>query len=379
MGGGTKTTQTAKLSPEEKAFIVKQTELAEFQLGELQTQRDLQAAERERLEPFAAQIEELAPLQLELARQQIERSLEFAPIEKELLQAEIDRIRQGGRATPEQLALIKEQADRAIAAGETDIERFRTESLRGIKEQLAPSLGLRPTDSPILDRGGLIAAEAQRQQGQLVQGVRGAEAAAGLSFPLAQGALQSGQAQFQQQLLSSTQQFQAQLRDAAFANRLRLSSQPQQLGLGLATGIPFPNPQFSRSITQRTSGGGGIGTVISGIGAVGGLLSGIGSIFTPSSRALKRDPERAESGMRDITHEATLEKIEKLPVERWRYKEGIGLGDADHIGPYAEDFEEVFDVGDGVTINLLDAVGIGLSATKGLANKVRLLEHATYS
>ena len=78
--------------------------------------------------------------------------------------------------------------------------------------------------------------------------------------------------------------------------------------------------------------------------------------------------------MRDITHEATLIKIEDLPVERWRYKEGLGLGDSDHIGPYAEDFKETFGVGDGVTINLLDAVGVGLSATKGLAKKVKKLE-----
>ena len=83
--------------------------------------------------------------------------------------------------------------------------------------------------------------------------------------------------------------------------------------------------------------------------------------------------------MRDITHEATLEKLEDLPVERWRYKDGLGLGDRDHLGPYAEDFRGTFGLGDGKTINIIDAIGIGLSATKGLAKKVKVLEHVTFT
>ena len=127
-----------------------------------------------------------------------------------------------------------------------------------------------------------------------------------------------------------------------------------------------------------TSGGGGIG--IGSLFSFGGNVIGA---FARSSREVKRDPKGIglskepgkEHPARQIDHEETLARVEGLPVERWRYKEGLGLGDRDHVGVYAEDFTEAFGVGDGKTINYLDAIGIGLSATKGLAERVRRVEH----
>lgn len=318
--------------------------------------------------------ERIPPSAEELRRQEIS---------DELLELELERIRNPGGVTPQQQALIDEAFDRAIAAGEIDIERFQTELNQRIFQEFAPSAGLRPGDTPVLDRAGIVAAEAARQQGQLISGLRGQQAATSLTFPLAQNQLTAQRTQFQQQFGESITQFQEQLRQQAFTNRLNVQGQTGGFGLGLATGIAVPFPGIQQGSTTTTSGGGtlgGLGSLLSGAGAFGSLFSA-GSVFGPaaaaSSRELKRDPERSESGMRDITHEATLEKLEDLPVERWRYKEGLGLGDRDHVGPYAEDFRETFGIGDGKTINYLDAIGVGLSATKGLAKKVRLLEHAT--
>ncbi|KKM75931.1 hypothetical protein LCGC14_1385310 [marine sediment metagenome] len=249
---------------------------------------------------------------------------------------------------------------------------FKTYEAKGNREDLSDVIYMiSPTDTPFIDRAARIAEEAVRQQGQLVSGLRQAEATAKLNFPLAAQQLQSAQTQFQQQLRESTSQFQGQLRNNAFLNRLRLSESPQQLGLGLATGVSVPSlgraPGGSRTVTS--GGGGGIG--------IGGILSGVGGIIGAfSSRELKRDPEGIGlSNPRRIDHEETLEKVEKLPVERWRYKEGLGLGDRDHLGPYAQDVRESFGVGDGETISIIDAIGIGLSATKGLAERVRKVEH----
>ena len=388
--GGSSTTTVDPPTAEETALTVKQTELAEFQLVELRRQVDLQEAEQERLEPLLQQLEELQPLQFELAQQDLQRALELGPIQDELLQLELENIKRGGAATPEQEQLIGQATELGIERGESDIAKFQKDATERIAQELAPALGLRPTDTPVLDRAARIAEEAVRQQGQLVTGLRQAEATAKLNFPLAAQQLQSSQTQFQQQLAEATSQFQGQLRNSAFLNRLRLSEAPQQFGIGLVGGISVPG--LGRSLqgsTKRTSGG-------IGLSGIGGILSGVGNIIGAfrSSRELKRDPEgiglsskpeeleegedgiyRPVNSKRQIDHEETLARVERLPVERWRYKEGLGLATGDHIGGYADNFRDSFGIGDGETINIIDAIGIGLSATKGLAARVRHLEH----
>jgi hypothetical protein len=71
---------------------------------------------------------------------------------------------------------------------------------------------------------------------------------------------------------------------------------------------------------------------------------------------------------------ALLAAVAKLPVETWRYKAETGLETRPHIGPYAEDFQAAFGVGDGVTINPIDAVGVCLAAIQALTQKVESLE-----
>ncbi len=350
------TVQPSEPSAEERALQGKQLELATFQLEELRRQSTLQ-------QEFAADIGPLLEQQTADAQLARERSEQLFPIQEELLQLALDDIRRGGAATPEQIDLIQQAGDAALERAGVDIERFRTEGLTALREELAPSLGLRPGDTPILDRGARVAAEATRQGGQLAAGVRGAEATARLNFPLAQSQLLQSSALGQQNLAQATSQFQDQLRQAAFTNRLNLQSNVGGLGLGLATGVSVPFPGFQRGSTT-SSGGFGLKEVAGLAGGAGGLLTGIAAF---SSRDLKTDKT-------PIDEDEVLEKVTNLPIEAWRYKEGLGLTTEPHVGTYAEDFQETFGLGDGKTLNLMDTTGVLMASVKSLDKKVKRLE-----
>ncbi len=93
-----------------------------------------------------------------------------------------------------------------------------------------------------------------------------------------------------------------------------------------------------------------IGTVI-GVGA---------SLLMLSDENVKVD-KRAVRG-------SLLEKLKKVRVEKWKY-----MGeDTDHIGPYAQEFNDTFGVGqdDTSTISVLDALGVTLGAVKELSERI---------
>lgn len=91
------------------------------------------------------------------------------------------------------------------------------------------------------------------------------------------------------------------------------------------------------------------------------------SVCPPSSRTFK-----TADGSIDTA--ALLAAVAALPVEAWRYKPETGLGTETHIGPYAEDFQAAFGVGDGVTISPTDAIGVCLAAIQALSQKIESLE-----
>ena len=89
--------------------------------------------------------------------------------------------------------------------------------------------------------------------------------------------------------------------------------------------------------------------------------------------AMMMSSENAKVNKQLIEHDKTLEAVDSLRVERWQYKDGDG---AEHIGPYAEEFRKLFNVGDGTHIGVIDAIGVCLSAIKGLNNKIHAMEVA---
>jgi hypothetical protein len=269
MGSKQSSTTTVTRSPEEIAFQGKQLEIAQQQLDLIKQNAAFQQTAFDKYGPI------LDAQAAEMERQGA-RAKELEPIQDELLQRELEAIRRGGAASPEQMAAIDDAIGSSQSRGEIDINRFLGESFEGLREELAPSMGLRPTDTPIFDRGARIAAEGVRQQGALTETLAGARANATLNFPLAAQQVQSGQIQFQQGLMQAQNQFQQQLRDAAFTNRLRLTGTQGGLGVSLIGASSPIAPSFGGSQTTTTRGGGfGIGQVL---GGVGGLASGLGAI-----------------------------------------------------------------------------------------------------
>ena len=360
-GGSTSTTVVEAQTPtaEETELINRQIELADFQLQELQRQSALQETAFDELGP-------LLDIQTAEAERQAERALALEPVQDELLQLQLEQIRRGGAASPEQIEAINEATGEALSQGESDILRFTGLAQEQLREELAGSLGLRPGDTPILDRGARIATEGVRQQGQLASGLREANATARLNFPLASAQVFGAQNQFQQSLAQSAQEFSAQLRDAATLNRLRLGQTQGSLGLGLATGIPGNLGAISSNLASRrgststtsTSGGGlGLGSILS-------AASTLGHFVVPSSRAIKENNT-------PINEVSALEALMALPVEAWNY-----IGDnTTHIGVMAEDFQDKTGLGDGKTISVVDALGLVMAATQTLTKRVKELEH----
>lgn len=89
-------------------------------------------------------------------------------------------------------------------------------------------------------------------------------------------------------------------------------------------------------------------------------VAGIGlSVLALSDENVKHDKRPAKS---------LLDKLKSVRVDRWKY-DGE---DNDHIGPYAQEFNDTFEVGaeNRTMINLVDAVGVAMGAIKELNQKV---------
>lgn len=93
--------------------------------------------------------------------------------------------------------------------------------------------------------------------------------------------------------------------------------------------------------------------------AIGNLAGGIGALAAFSSIELKgkiSTPSTAE----------ILENVRELSLDKWKYKDI----DQAFLGPYAEEFSERFGIGDGKTINMVDAIGVLFGAIKELDKKL---------
>ncbi len=357
LGARTKGTTTVALTKEQKALTKQQVKIGEFQLAELERQRAVQDEAFGAVEPSASAFDRFVG-------EQTGDTAQLDAAQDELLQDMLNRIRAGGSATPEEIELINSATEQAIAAGESDITRFMKLGLEQLRDELAPQLGLRPGDTPILDRGGRVVAEGTRQQGQLVRDLRSQQFLSRLGFPLQRaqtlGTLNLGQ----QDLATARKEFLANLKLSAFVNRLNLAQRQTSAGLGLAgQGQPNVAPIFSSvgSVSKGVDASQGQLNMTQSFANVAGGVTSLGGLTTAggfSSRALKNTQG-------PVDDEAILAALASIPVEKWTYKGE----DKEHIGTFAEDFKEAFGVGDGQTINYLDAIGVLMAAVKALANR----------
>lgn len=287
-GGGSVTVnnQTAPMSPEEAHLLDLQTQLSQAQLdnvnalkpyqtelinqsiSNLQSQGKYQAALDAAITPEQ---------QAQAAADQFKQAQAMAPMQQQLLQMQLDDLKRGGAATDAQKKLIGDAADSAIAAGTGDINTQTQRGIGMIADELANSRGMRLSDSPITGEAALLTRAGNDQVASLTKNLRAAQAQGVLNYPLAAQSLQSGINMNQQQLFQSAQNFQDQLRQQAYQNRLALTGPTTTTGLGLSSvGSPASSIyalNSTRGGTQTTNKGLGIGDWLSAGSKVMGMFS----------------------------------------------------------------------------------------------------------
>src|SRR5687767_12517589 len=154
------------MTEEEKLLLRLNTELTQHQLQNIQLlapfQRellDLSLADMKRNRADADALDRAISPE-DRAKQQkddFERAKRLGPVQDEIMQRQLEEIRRGGAATPEQLARIKAAADAGISAGSADIDASTQRGIGLISDELANSRGLRLSDSPISSEAALLA------------------------------------------------------------------------------------------------------------------------------------------------------------------------------------------------------------------------------
>lgn len=95
----------------------------------------------------------------------------------------------------------------------------------------------------------------------------------------------------------------------------------------------------------------------------------IGQALGMGMSLLMLSDEGAKHSKRSVLDDGSLlDKLKKVRVDKWKYNGE----DQDHIGPYAQEFNETFGVGTKhkKMISLVDAVGVAMGAIKELNEKV---------
>lgn len=85
----------------------------------------------------------------------------------------------------------------------------------------------------------------------------------------------------------------------------------------------------------------------------------------------------SDENVKDMQHPADVQEIleafEDIRLDYWYYQPWVG-DTAEHIGTYAQDFQEAFGVGDGKTISPIDAIGVLMAAVKAMKARIDDLE-----
>ena len=344
--GGGKTTVTNQIpakTSEEIELIKKQNAILDIQIEELKRQNDaLTAIFPDQQKLLSAQTEaaisfaEYQKIQTNLSIELTDRAL--AEIEGTPQEQEIRRL-----SNERALAILRGEAPPLLPGQQERIDTIfgtaraeATEELSRYGEDLAASRGMRVTDSP-------IGHELLRQKSLLERNLAAGKAGAELNV---------GQAQ--QVFDESVRQFQENLRQQAFQNRLALTGRTVSNTLPIfassstssaltGAGNLLSNLSADRlgqaSQTSRVAtGAGGFNTGGAVTGAVGGAASGalvgsqIGWLGGPygalagaalggaagafSSETLKKDILPLDQD----EYDRALAKLKDVPVTRWRYK-----------------------------------------------------------
>jgi len=128
---------------------------------------------------------------------------------------------------------------------------------------------------------------------------------------------------------------------------------------GNSSGASIMNQQYNNELQAWSANQAAAGAAWQGIGQ----LAGTAGMMAVSSKDYKTNKEKIK--------ESAIESINKLNIEKWRYKEGIEDGGKDeHVGAYAEDFKRETGMGDGKSIPVGDALGVTMKAIQELDAKI---------
>lgn len=292
-------TVVGSMTEEERKLVELTTQLAQKQLDSID---QLQPFQQELVKQSLAQLQQQGALdtamnsavspedQAKLAKMQYDQAMQLGPMQQEIAQMQLDAMKQGGRATPEQLDAIKSATDASIESGSNDIDLSTKRGIGLIADEMANARGMRLSDAPIGSEAALLARGGEDQKASLIKNLRAGQATAALNYPLAVQQMQSGIGLSQQNVAQAAQNFQADLRQRAYQNRLALAGATSSGGIGLASvgsgagasalgslssvrtkNISTSGSSFDPASYMKSIGG--------GIGAIGAIAGGIGALM----------------------------------------------------------------------------------------------------
>jgi len=289
MSGSSSETKTTIPPPtkEEQALVGSQLELAQKQLKNIDQAGAFTTDLFQRIYPqLFGETQQFLPKEQQVQGQALDFAGQQIGAQGQLLQSELDAIKNGYALTPDQAKLIDQGAQAAIDSGLSDLSKYRDDSLRQLTQETSQARGLRPEDTPIVDVGGRIVNESDRLAQQLITQVRQQQSQQKLDYPITVGNAQAARTQAQQTLGANTSSYISNLLNQAFTNRLNLTATTGNLGLGLASLGPSPstlssltNARAAQTTTTKEDSGDTLGMLAKVAGGVGGLFTGGSTLY----------------------------------------------------------------------------------------------------
>lgn len=343
------------------------------QLDLSRQQYEDQMAEYRRIAPIFDQLSQGQITATNLANQITQQAYDdynttYRPIEQRVAQEAMD----AGSAA---------EQDRMAGKAGIDVQR-QLDTQRGVTERNMASMGVNPNSgrfvgvsrtSEILGAAARAGAETGAREREKIMGEAKRSAAAamgrGMTGTALTGIQVGGNSAAQAAGLSGTSlNTMGSIGNNYLSNRAGASNIMGGGANVMAGSADILNNLYANKLAGFQSSAAGSAAMFGGLGQLGGAA--IGAFMSDET---KKTGKRAMSGKK------ARKAIDRMPVERWKYKPGTPYTDAEggegpeHIGPYAQDFARETGVGDGRTIKIIDAIGVNMAATKALSKEVRAL------
>ena len=288
----------------------------------------------------------------------------FQPIEEKMAKDAMDY---GGEADQE----------RATGQAAADVSQQFQSQREAAQRQLA-SMGVKPNSGTFMAQSRESDAAEAAARAAAMTGTRQAVKDKGVSLragAAAFGRNQTNTAGQQVGISTGTGSAATQSAGAGVGSTLAAGS---SLNAGYGAQIGAAN-----SAVQANLGLGGLMNSAYGIQAqqAGAGMAGLGSLIGAGIGAYAMNPKAFSSkGFKEdgepVSSEEAVDAFKRIPVESWKYKDGIADGGR-HVGPYAEDVQR--ELGDevapgGKVIDLVSMSGAQTAAIKGLADKLEQQE-----